>query len=115
MQQDDGNVVLWWGNFARWTSGYASEPLATSPCRYPEMKTRIYRDIDLPGGDYKTIALGQPRGSWCGYFCAQESACKAWTYVPPGVQGSGAYCWLKNRVPNFAWGTGMSSGIVSGR
>jgi hypothetical protein len=48
-----------------------------------------YRDFDIPVADPQL----------CADACAQESECKAWTMVKPGIQGEQAKCWLKSKVP----------------
>ena len=55
--------------------------------------------IDRPGGDYKNFDT-KGRAASCKDLCENEgAACKAWTWVRPGVQGASARCWLKNTVP----------------
>lgn len=56
-------------------------------------------DIDRPGLDYRDFDLSGPRPGQCAIECAQDSKCKAYTYVKPGVQGQHARCWLKTEVP----------------
>lgn len=55
--------------------------------------------IDRPGRDYRNFTLPANDPSLCQRACVRESQCVAWTFVRPGVQGSGARCWLKNAVP----------------
>lgn len=55
--------------------------------------------IDRRGGDYRSFDLQFDAPGLCAGQCAQESQCRAWTYVRPGVQGPKARCWLKNVVP----------------
>lgn len=53
---------------------------------------------DRPGKDYRNFSLNFPSSALCRQACNNESQCRAWTYVRPGVQGL-ARCWLKNGVP----------------
>jgi hypothetical protein len=60
------------------------------------------------GGDYTSLILGQPRASWCAYFCSQDSRCQRFTYVPPGIQNVQAVCWLKDSA--VTWVADQSDG-----
>jgi hypothetical protein len=51
---------------------------------------------DRPGHDYKSFDLVEGRPELCRDACAKDPACKAYTYVKPGIQGDTAHCWLKN-------------------
>ncbi len=53
---------------------------------------------DRPGNDISSQNIG-PNPSLCAQNCAAVGACRAWTYVKPGVQGPSARCYLKNVVP----------------
>jgi hypothetical protein len=56
--------------------------------------------IDRPGSN---LAEGATAGDGsvgaCKAACNLASYCKAWTWVPPGIQGSQSKCWLKSSVP----------------
>lgn len=56
--------------------------------------------IDRPGFD---LAQGATTGDGsvgaCKAACNLSSQCKAWTWVPPGIQGPLSKCWLKDSVP----------------
>jgi hypothetical protein len=56
-------------------------------------------DSDRPGRDYRNFELSKPDHARCEAACAAESACRAWTYVRPGLQGLKARCWLKSQIP----------------
>ncbi len=59
----------------------------------------VESNTDRPGSDYRSFWLDQQyRG--CEVACENESRCKSWAYVKPGVQGRRAKCWLKDRVPS---------------
>jgi hypothetical protein len=52
-----------------------------------------------PGSDYLNFDLTTDDPGQCFQACQADGACKAWTYVKPGVQGPSARCWLKSSVP----------------
>jgi hypothetical protein len=56
-------------------------------------------DTNLLGSDYRQFALDAGEWALCQSACKTESACLAWTFVRPGVQGPKAHCWLKNKIP----------------
>jgi hypothetical protein len=70
-------------------------------------------DIDRPGMDYKNFNLPSPDPKLCQSFCQLDTACKAWTYVKPGIQGPSARCWLKSGVPAARQNTCCVSGVMS--
>ena len=55
--------------------------------------------MDRFGSDYASISLSAPKPKSCADACAGDAACKAWTYVNPGIKGPQAVCFLKNSVP----------------
>jgi hypothetical protein len=70
--------------------------------------------IDRPGSDlFEGATAGDGSVGACKAACNLSSNCKAWTWVPPGIQGPQSKCWLKSSVP---WHKvhGASSGMVSG-
>lgn len=54
---------------------------------------------DRPGSDYRNFNLAEARPALCAAQCEADYACRAYTYVRPGVQGPQARCWLKGSVP----------------
>ena len=55
----------------------------------------------LPPGELRPLLTPTPQS--CADLCAQEFTCGSWTWVRPGVQGSLATCWIKNKpVPAIA-------------
>ena len=96
-----GNPNQWcggsWSNDVYATSRVAT-PSPTPPAGTAQTGTYDY-DIDRPGGDYRNFELQAADPRLCANQCAAESACRAWTYVKPGVQGRLPRCWLKNTVP----------------
>jgi hypothetical protein len=113
-QGDDGSLKVIHNNTAvLWSSGIAA-PVTTGSCSTtPERVTRVSRNVNRPGGDIRGFFITEPRPSWCGGYCALEGpSCKAYTYVPPGVQGANAVCWLKHTVTPAVNQSGMVSGEV---
>lgn len=70
-------------------------------------------NINRGGSDYKNIVLAQANPDLCVAACAKEAACKAYTYVKPGVQGTSARCWLKSSVPGTSADNNCTSGVKS--
>ena len=68
-------------------------------------------NVDRPGGDYKDFDLSEAKYQSCQNACADDSNCRAYTYVRPGVQGDKARCWLKDSVPAPGSSTCCISGI----
>ena len=66
-------------------------------------------NIDMPGNDFKNYPSSI--FTQCRRDCARDPACKAWTWVKPGLQGPSARCWLKNAVPPRKPGQGLASGV----
>ena len=67
-------------------------------------------NLDRPGQDYTNFELSSADYRPCYDRCANDDNCSAYTYVPPGVQGSDARCWLKNALPASKATVGMVSG-----
>jgi hypothetical protein len=61
--------------------------------------TTVEADTDRWGSDYSGTDLGAADPELCRAACEADAACKAYTYVKPGVQGPNARCYLKNSVP----------------
>jgi hypothetical protein len=59
----------------------------------------IEAGTDRIGGDYKSLELRGDQPALCQEACANDAACKAYTYVKPGVKGPRAMCFLKSSVP----------------
>jgi hypothetical protein len=56
-------------------------------------------DVDRPGQDITSSDLPKPDPRLCRQACANDSSCKAFTYVKPTYQAANARCWLKSSVP----------------
>jgi hypothetical protein len=67
--------------------------------------------MDRFGADYRHVELQAPTPPACEQFCRQDSACKAYTYVPPGMQAPLARCYLKHLVPPATPLAGVVSGV----
>jgi hypothetical protein len=71
--------------------------------------------VDRPGFDYRDFDLPWASSYLCRDNCNEESQCKAYTYVKPGVVGPNAHCWLKSSIPAAVPHYGCTSGVkVSG-
>jgi len=70
---------------------------------------------DRPGGDYRSLDLQQSNPDLCRQECQRDTACAAYVYVKPGVQGSHARCWLKNTVTGARRDECCVSGVRTGR
>ena len=76
------------------------KPVARQPIAY---------GFDMPGKDYRQVAASIFGD--CQKLCEQEAQCKAWSWVPPGVQGPKAMCSLKNDVPPRVANPKAASGV----
>jgi hypothetical protein len=66
-------------------------------------------DKDRPGRDYDSFDVGNSYRQ-CYDPCARDKRCRAYTFVPPGVQGPSARCYLKDAIPADTMNVGMVSG-----
>lgn len=66
---------------------------------------------DRPGADYRAFDPPKADPAQCRNACAKDPRCKAWTYMKPGVRGSGPHCWLKSRVPALRPDPCCTSGV----
>jgi hypothetical protein len=71
---------------------------------------------DRWGSDYKSFELSTNDPLACQIQCAQDSLCKAYTFVPAGIltfesRGPVPRCYLKNAEP----ATSKYPGLISGR
>ena len=114
VMQVDGNLVVYnASNSPLWSSNTAGESIASTNCYGSNFAlTDVYAGWNASGGDYTHFTLGQARASWCAYYCSQDSRCKTFTYVPPGIQGSQAVCWLKDRAVSWYADSRMVSGVI---
>jgi hypothetical protein len=68
--------------------------------------------LNRPGGDFRDFDLDQPDPALCEQACRDDPACRAYTFVEPGVQGELARCWLKDSVPEAQADACCTSGVV---
>lgn len=54
--------------------------------------------VDRPGSDIRP-GFDVATSSSCERSCRLDGACKAYTFVKPGIQGPSAKCWLKHAKP----------------
>lgn len=113
--QDDGNFVVYnWNNQPIWATDTAyTERIGSTNCEGSNItKTQVYKGYDAVGGDYSRIVMPASRASWCAYYCSQDSRCKMFTYVPPGIQGSSPLCYLKDGAVTWGANSLMTSGVM---
>jgi|GEM_PF-6999248 hypothetical protein len=79
---------------------------------FRKTRVNIEPNSDRPGSDYRNFNLSTPDFRLCFEACNLDTVCQAYTYVPPGVQGPQARCWLKNAVPGSRVVSAMVSGYV---
>lgn len=88
-------------------------PAAPTVTRAPEASD-LEIGFDRPGSDYHNFELsGGPEV--CQRACIEDSNCQAFTWVPAGVQGSQARCWLKDTVPAAVASPSFVSGVKTPR
>jgi hypothetical protein len=79
---------------------------------YEATRATFEQDTDRGGSDINARWSFDPSPEVCADLCNKRTDCKAWTYVPPGMQNDVlARCWLKNNIPVKARRTGMVSGV----
>jgi hypothetical protein len=113
VMQDDANLVVYHNSTPLWASNTNRESLGSTTCDIRASKTGTEPNWDRPGGDYVHYKMNTANYSHCAYWCSQDNQCQAFTYVPPGVQGNTAMCWLKNTIPAKTYAPGMVSGYVA--
>lgn len=58
---------------------------------------RLLRRLNLPSGDYtQGIATVNDQGEHCAQLCAEDSRCRAFTWVDPRARGGTAMCYKKS-------------------
>jgi 1-phosphatidylinositol phosphodiesterase len=77
----------------------------------PPLPVGMVENTDRPGADLKAFNLEEPRPELCRAACAEEPACKAFTYMRPDVQGPRARCFLKAQVLEPKPNTCCASGV----
>lgn len=82
---------------------------------------QIENNVDRPGSDYSTIKIGKVETflslgpEFCQERClADNTRCRAWTYVRPGVRDKRALCILREAAPAPVSDSCCVSGVVNG-
>jgi hypothetical protein len=88
-----------------WMSTIARDYVVTCP------GLEFEQNVDRPGMNLRNFNLDRAEYGLCQTACANDSRCQAWTYVRPGVQGTGARCWLKSGVPAPVVSSCCTSGV----
>lgn len=88
----------------------ASAP-AAAPAPVSGFTSSFEPGINLPGSDYRNVALNDKYPSTCRDLCQKEDRCKSWTWVKAGVQGTKPMCWLKTAVPGALKNSDTVSGV----
>src|SRR5690606_39635474 len=85
-------------------------PLDSSP---DSAAGNVEWNTDRRGSDIKTLKLSRGQDHRvCAQACTENGACRAWTWVPNGVQrAEGPNCWLKGSTPQPTRATGMVAGL----
>jgi hypothetical protein len=80
-------------HWVMWTALIAmlAAPAAPAPAR-------AQAGYDRPGGDYTSVVERTGDPASCAARCERDARCRAWSFSYPGVIGTNAVCWLKNRV-----------------
>jgi hypothetical protein len=84
----------------------AAAPVITKPTG-----TAAMPNTNLFGSDYRNFVMGSDNWSLCESACKADTQCLAWTAVHPGIQGTNARCWLKNKIPPANANACCTSGI----
>ena len=71
----------------------------------------LENDTNRSGSDFNNFDVPSAEPSVCQDACLREPACRAFTFVRPGIQGPNARCWLKNSVPPPTRDTCCMSGL----
>jgi len=74
----------------------------------------LQANTDRPGSDLPNMPIHLPANAtpaMCQQQCADNTQCRAWTFVNAGLQGPQANCWLKSTAPIQQASTCCTSGI----
>ncbi len=67
-------------------------------------------NTDFPGSNLQSFDLPRADVTLCAAACKNDTACRAYTYVRPGVQAAQARCWLKKSVGEVTHNSCCASG-----
>jgi hypothetical protein len=56
-------------------------------------------NVNRNGSDFRDFSPPKADPALCASACANESRCRAWTWVKSALEGPTGHCWLKSRVP----------------
>lgn len=84
----------------------------TAPVREYDRQNKMELGIERPGSDDRMINLPAALAALCRNACLANGQCRDWTYVGPGVPGSGARCWLKFRSSDARRDTCCAAGTT---
>ncbi|WP_158079767.1 phosphatidylinositol-specific phospholipase C domain-containing protein [Archangium sp. Cb G35] len=73
----------------------------------------IETNINRGGQDFHQFDLDEARPEACREACQNSTACRAFTYVKPGVQAAKARCYLKSGVPAPSSSECCDSGVIA--
>lgn len=92
---------------------FVSVPSSASADQFKSLTMEF--GADRPGSDYKDFIPADNNPLSCQVACAQDAACKAYTFVPAGIltfesRGPVPRCYLKNSAPAPTVYKGLISG-----
>lgn len=93
-----------------WLKTHAGRPIRI-PARTSGVKGGLERNVDRPGHDYRNFEIDGYKPEVCQAACAAEDKCRAFTYVPTGIQGNRSRCWLKDFIGEAIARESFISGI----
>lgn len=70
-------------------------------------------DGDRPGSDFLRVPINRSSPLVCRDLCVNEPACRAWTYVKPGIQEPDPVCYLKSPAPGLVANSCCISGTTA--
>ncbi|WNG19050.1 phosphatidylinositol-specific phospholipase C domain-containing protein [Cystobacter fuscus] len=73
----------------------------------------VEANIDRGGQDLQQFDLSEARPEACREACQNNAACRAFTYVKPGIQAAKARCYLKFGVPAPTPSACCDSGVIA--
>jgi hypothetical protein len=96
-----------------WLKSAVPDPVRVSG-RTSGVKRGLERNLDRMGHDFYMFPVDGHKPEVCQSACALHPQCRAFTYVPTGIQGETARCWLKQYVGQGLVRENFISGIKGG-
>lgn len=93
-----------------------AQPGAAPPAQAQPGQTRsatLEYGTNRRGMDMRRLILPNGTPEMCRDACLADGACRAFTFVQPGIQGPEARCWLKGGVPEPNSARCCVSGVVN--